>query len=68
MAKIISKAILKIHFQDFKMVKKMLTLIIPAFCQAISSIVLPRRAQWSKPSEEMPQAIGLLQNKTSYRQ
>lgn len=33
---------------------------IPAFCQAICSIVLPNILTWSKPNDVIPHAIGVL--------
>ncbi len=39
-----------------------LTLNIPAFCHAISSILFPSIEQWSRANAVMPQAIGFLQS------
>jgi len=38
---------------------------IPDFCQAIFSTVSPSREQWSRPSDEIAHATGLLLKKNS---
>ncbi len=43
-----------------KIYENFITLKIPDFCQAIFSIVSPSIEQWSRPSDVMPHAIGLL--------